>query len=123
MSYDWLNVPGLNLNIEKNETESNYTSPPPSVSFGFDMSNIPNVLDLKEPPHGSQSDTLLTLEKEHSVLVNQHVQNTSTSLANVVTNQHNMPNILDTNTIAENQMTSSIQSSTYHESTEDLRVP
>lgn len=136
MSFDWLNVPGLNFNNSSSNPHIQKDEPvPPSVSFSYNQplnNNNQQQQTQKQPP--------MVIPKKNNPFAN-YMQNTTTT-TNISTplNQHlpQMANHLTTNihtSIQNNPPTAIIPSNgsdnnhntnneeSYIETTEDLQVP
>lgn len=115
MSFDWLNVPGLNISNQVVDPTANSDGTPPSVSFDFNQ----NLVSNNQGP--------ITAKKNNPFANHMNVQNTNPmgNQSQPQTVDHNM--VMISKNDDNNHMTSSLednhQNDGYVEVHEDLKVP
>ncbi|SMN20740.1 similar to Saccharomyces cerevisiae YOR329C SCD5 Protein required for normal actin organization and endocytosis [Maudiozyma saulgeensis] len=114
MSFDWLNVPGLNIENTGTDSKQNEPVVPPSVSFDFGLP--PPIHDAGTMTRDSRSisDTALDMEVSNSY---NNANNSSNAFLNVNPPQHAASNN-DITTIQEHK-----ELTQYKETADDLKVP
>lgn len=114
MSFDWLNVPGLNIEDTGNDSKLNGSEVPPSVSFDFGAP--PPIMNnsVFNQDSRSVSDSALNMENDH---IQRNTSLSNNNYLDVLTPQ-NAVSDNHLSTMHENQ-----ELSKYQETPDDLKVP